>query len=82
MYRGALYYTWVLTWVYGVIHGCVVMCRVYGDVQRYIVRYRGAWCCTWTYGDAYIHEFYCTEEYSRTTDEYVCSGTYVFVLRD
>ena len=29
-----------------------------------------------------IHEFYCTEEYSGTTDEYVCSGTYVFVLRD
>ena len=29
-----------------------------------------------------IHEFYCTEEYGCTTNEYVCSGTYVFVLRD
>ena len=31
-----------------------------------------------------INDFYCTctEEYSRTTDEYVCSGTYDFVLRD
>ena len=29
-----------------------------------------------------IHELYCTEEYSRTTDEYVYSATYVFVLRE
>ena len=29
-----------------------------------------------------IHEFYCTEKYSRKTDEYVCSRTYVFVLRE
>ena len=38
MYRGAWYYTWELTWVYG-------------DVKRYIVRYRGAWYYTWTCGD-------------------------------
>ena len=43
---------------------------IYISVLGYILLY----CC--------IHEFYCTEEYSRTADEYVCSGTYVFVLRD
>ena len=25
-----------------------------------------------------IHVFHCTEEYSGTTDEYICSGVYVF----
>ena len=27
MYRGAWYYTWVLTWVYGDVYGCMVMHR-------------------------------------------------------
>ena len=44
------------------------------EIYIFVLGYILLYCC--------IHEFYCTEEYSRTTDEYACSGTYVFVLRD
>ena len=44
-------------------------------VLRFIFLHWDKYCCT-------VVHIYCTEEYSRTTDEYVFSGTYVFVLRD
>ena len=44
--------------------------EIYISVLEYILLY----CC--------VYVFHCTEECSRTTDEYVCSGVYVFVLRD
>ena len=43
--------------------------------------YRNFYFCTGIYISV-LGYIYCTEEYSRTTNEYVCSGTYVFVLRD
>ena len=41
MYRGAWYYTWVLTWVYGDVQGVWCYTWMYGDVQGCMVMYRG-----------------------------------------